>query len=225
MTGSVATVSAAGVVTAKKVGTATITATAAATGSYNAASKTVTIKVVPAATTSLTASCPASGIKLAWKRSAGATGYKVYRGSTLIATIKSGATVTYTDKKASTNGKKYTFKVVPTAATGAGPAKTVTAYRVARPSISSLKSAVSGEMNIKWGKNAKATGYQIQYSRKSSFSGKKTVTISKKNTAAKTIAKLAKGKKFYVRIRTYKTVSGKKYYSAWSAKKTVTIKQ
>ena len=31
-------------------------------------------------------------------------------------------------------------------------------------------------------------------------------------------------KKYYVRIRTYKVVSGKKYYSKWSSKKSVKIR-
>ena len=69
------------------------------------------------------------------------------------------------------------------------------------------------------------TGYQIQYSTSSTFaSGNKTVTVSKYSTVSKTISKLKAKKKYYVRIRTYKTVSGTKYYSPWSAKKYVTTK-
>ena len=79
-------------------------------------------------------------------------------------------------------------------------------------------------MTIRWGKNAKATGYQIQYSLKSSFSGKKIVKIAKKTTVKKTVAKLTKGKTYYVRIRSVKKVSGRTYYSAWSAKKKVKVK-
>ena len=67
-------------VTAKKVGTVKITATSAATDNFKSASKTVTIKVVPAATTLLTASNLATGIKLNWKKVTGAKGYKSTEG-------------------------------------------------------------------------------------------------------------------------------------------------
>ena len=221
---AVATVSSAGKVTAKKVGTVKITATATATANYKAASKTVTIKVVPAATTSLTATNLSSGIKLTWKKVTGATGYLVYRGSTKIATIKSGSTVTYADTKANNNGTKYTFKIIPTASTGNGTAKTLATYRVARPAISSVKNSASKKMTVKWGKNAKATGYQIQYSLSSSFaSGNKAVTITSASTVSRVIGSLTKGKTYYVRIRTYKTVGSTKYWSEWSAKKSVKI--
>ena len=79
-------------------------------------------------------------------------------------------------------------------------------------------------MTVKWGKNAKATGYEIQYSTSKTFaSGNKTATVSKYSTVSKVISSLTKGKTYYVRVRTYKTVSGAKYYSAWSAVKNVKI--
>jgi hypothetical protein len=80
-------------------------------------------------------------------------------------------------------------------------------------------------MLVKWGKNTKATGYQIQYSTSSTFaSGKKTVTVKGAANVSKTISSLTAKKKYYVRVRAYKTVSGKNYYSAWSAVKNVTSK-
>lgn len=90
--------------------------------------------------------------------------------------------------------------------------------------ISSL-TAGSKKFTVKWKKQAtQTTGYQIQYSTSSSFASAKTVNISKNSTTSKVISKLAAKKKYYVRIRTYKTVNGKKYYSSWSAKKAVTTK-
>ncbi len=47
--------------------------------------------------------------------------------------------------------------------------------------------------------------------------------MSSASTVSKTISSLTKGKTYYVRIRTYKTVSGTKYYSAWSSTKSVKI--
>ena len=222
----IATVSAAGKVTAKKVGTVKITVTAGATTNYAAKSATVTIKVVPAATTSVAAANLATGMKVTWKKVTGATGYKIYRNGTLVKKITSGSTVTYSDTKANTNGSKYIFKVVAFAATGDSTLyKSVTTYRVARPAISSLTSPKTKQMTVKWGKNAKATGYQIQYSLNSKFaSGNKTVTVKGAAAVSKTISSLTAKKRYYVRVRTYKTVSGKNYYSAWSAVKNVITK-
>ncbi len=67
------------------------------------------------------------------------------------------------------------------------------------------------------------TGYQIQYSTSSNFKGAKTVTLSNKMTAKK-VKGLKSKKKYYVRVRTYKTVDGKKYCSKWSKAKTVKTK-
>ncbi|MCD8334425.1 MAG: hypothetical protein LUC35_03550, partial [Clostridiales bacterium] len=61
------------------------------------------------------------------------------------------------------------------------------------------------------------------YSTSSSFSSYKTVTVTSYKTVSKTISKLTKKKKYYVRVRAYKTVSGTKYYSAWSGNKSVKI--
>ena len=214
-----------GLVTAKKVGTVKITATSAATAQYNAASKTVTIKVVPAATASLTAANQATGIKLTWKKVTGANGYKVYRGSTLIKTITSGSTVTYADTKANTNGTKYTYKVVAKASTGDSTlSKSVAVYRVARPAISSATNSAASKMTVKWGKNAKANGYQIQYSTDKPFkSGNKAVTVTGASTVSKVIGSLTKGRTYYVRIRTYKNVGSAKYWSMWSVARSVKI--
>ena len=69
-------------------------------------------------------------------------------------------------------------------------------------------------------------GYQIQYSTDSKFkSGNKTVTVNKNSTTKKTISKLKAKKKYYVRIRTYKTVGKQKYYSDWSKSVKVTTKK
>lgn len=74
----------------------------------------------------------------------------------------------------------------------------------------------------KWTKKTGISGYEIQYGLKSNFSGAKKVTITKAGTTSKKITNLKSKKKYYVRIRTYRKVGTKKYYSAWSAKKTVT---
>ena len=213
-----------GKITAKKVGTAKITAAAAETANYNAASKTITIKVVPAATSSITASNEATGMKLTWKKVTGANGYLVYRGSTKIAALKGNSIVTYTDKKANTNGTRYIFKIVPTSSTGNGTAKSLTTYRISRPSISSATNSAVGKVTVKWAKNAKGTGYQIQYSTDKTFtSGSKSMSVKGASSISKVIGSMSKGKTYYFRIRTYKTVGSRNYYSAWSTAKSVRI--
>ncbi len=71
-------------------------------------------------------------------------------------------------------------------------------------------------LKLKWKKQSGITGYQIQYAQKKSFSGKKTVRIKSSKTTSKNITKLKSKKKYYIRIRAYKTVKGKKYYGSWS---------
>lgn len=90
------------------------------------------------------------------------------------------------------------------------------------PKESSIKKLTStnDSITVKWSKiKNQATGYQIKYSTKSSLKSGKTVTIKKNSKTSKKIKDLKEGKKYYFAIRTYKTVSGKKYYSDWSSTK------
>ncbi len=70
-----------------------------------------------------------------------------------------------------------------------------------------------------------ATGYEIQYATNSKFTGAKKVTITNNKTDKTTVSKLSANKKYYVRVRSYTTVGGTKYYGAWSAVKNVTTKK
>lgn len=97
-----------------------------------------------------------------------------------------------------------------------------------KPKTASISKLTAGKkkFTIKWKKQAaQTTGYQIQYSTSSKFKNAKTITVSKNKTTSKTISKLKAKKKYYVRIRTYKTVNGTKYYSSWSKAKSVTTKK
>ena len=81
------------------------------------------------------------------------------------------------------------------------------------------------QIKVTWQKRTvQVTGYQIKYSTKKNMSKAKTVTVKSYKTTAKTIKKLKAKQKYYVQIRTYKTVNGVKYYSKWSAKKYTTTK-
>ena len=78
---------------------------------------------------------------------------------------------------------------------------------------------------VDWAQKGSATGYEIQYATNSKFTSAKKVTITNNKTDTKTITKLSGKKKYYVRVRSYTTVKGTKYYGAWSASKSVTTKK
>jgi hypothetical protein len=82
--------------------------------------------------------------------------------------------------------------------------------------ISDVSSSKKGQIRFTWGKVAVCDGYQIQYSTSSSFKDAKSVTVKGAKNCVKTLTGLKSGKKYYIRIRSYKTVDGKKYYSDWS---------
>lgn len=153
----------------------------------------------------------------------------VKNGSTKLTTAS--YTVTYASGRK--NVGSYTVTVKPaTNGNYTWTAKKVT-FKI-NPKGTTLKTLTATSKGFKatWTKQATKmstsyiTGYQIQYSTSSKFttSTTKTVTVTKYSTVSKTVSKLTAKKKYYVRIRTYKTVSGTKYYSPWSASKYVTTK-
>ena len=110
----------------------------------------------------------------------------------------------------------------------------ITFAKVTTPKITKPKNTTGLKLTAKskgfkasWKKYTKDTnGYQIQYSTNKNFkSNNKTVTISNNKTTSTTVNKLKAKKKYYVRIRTYKTVGKTKYYSSWSGSKNVTTKK
>ncbi|MBD5545288.1 MAG: hypothetical protein HDR01_13905 [Lachnospiraceae bacterium] len=142
-----------------------------------------------------------------------------YNGTTL----KKGTDYTLTYKNNTKTGKAtITVK-------GKGKfkgTKTVNFYIVPKKlSIKTLKALGNKKLKLTWKRNKTASGYQIQLALDKKFTkGVKTVNIKKNTTISKTISKLKKGKRYYVRIRAYKTVSGKKYYGKYSSVKSVKIK-
>ena len=89
--------------------------------------------------------------------------------------------------------------------------------------ISELK-AGKKSASVKWSKISGAAGYQLQYSTSKKFSKSKTVKISGTAKNKQTIKSLSSQKTYYVRIRAYKTVNGKKWYGAWSKSKKCCVK-
>ena len=119
-----------GRVTARKVGTARITISTAATRNFRAAKRTVSIRIVPGAPRSFRIKNLTKGFRLTWTKVPGATGYILYRNGKKIKTINRGGTTSYKDTAADCNGRKYLYKIIAKASTGTSTLpKTVTGYR------------------------------------------------------------------------------------------------
>ena len=104
---------------------------------------------------------------------------------------------------------------------------TQTSKPVAKPKSAKIKKvkAAKKAIAVEWKKVSGVKGYQIQVATDKKFKkNKKTVIVKKQKTTKVTVKKLKAKKKYYVRIRTYKTVKGKKVYSSWSKVKTVKTK-
>ena len=119
------------------------------------------------------------------------------------------ATITVTAKATSTYSKSV---------------KKITVYGV--PKKPEMKKLTAGKkkFTVQWKKDKKADGYQVQYSTDKKFKKNvKSVNVSKKSTKA-TVKKLKKRKTYRVRVRSYKKINGKKYYSGWGKVKSVKVK-
>lgn len=131
-------------------------------------------------------------------------------------------TVTFSDNKSKTPGKyKVTITFI-----GNYTGSKVLEYTIS-PKDTSIKSLAAGPsaITVNWSKQtSQTTGYEIQYSVKKNFKSAKTVTVKKNKTVSKKITGLKGKTKYYVRIRTYKTVGKTKLYSEWSSVKSVTTK-
>ena len=142
-------------------------------------------------------------VKLGNKTLKSGTDYTVsYKNNKAVGT----ATVTVTGKGAYTGTVKATFKICPKKTT-----------------LKTVKSPKTKQLKATYTKVAGVTGYQITYSTSSKFTKATTKSVNASGVS-KTISKLTKGKTYYVKVRTYKTVGKTKYYSGYSAVKKVKVK-
>lgn len=169
-------------------------------------------------------------MKVSWQKNATAAGYYLYRSAdggayTKVTTIFKNSTTSYTDKGAKSNGVKYSYKIVAYQKVGAteytGDYSAVkTGCFLSTPAISKVTNSAAKQATVTWKQNAKATGYQVKYT----TDGKsKTVSVGDAKTAQKVVNGLSKGKTYKVQVRTCKKIGSTKYYSAWSAAKSVKI--
>ena len=120
-----------------------------------------------------------------------------------------------------------TQPTAPVQPTPAPTQPTAPAQAVKKPKSTSIKKAKGSKkaVALEWKKVSGVKGYQVQVATDKKFKkNKKTVTIKKQKTTKTTVKKLKAKKKYYVRVRTYKIVNGKKVYSSWSKVKSVKTK-
>ena len=196
---------------------------------------TATFVIYPKAVSIKTAQSTAKGVKLTWNRAANGTGYIVYRsvnGSSFrrYKTINSLSTISMVDGGAKKSGTKYAYKIYAYKSVNgkvynsAASAVKLT-YYMAAPAWKSLTNPSARAMTVKYGQASGATGYQIQYATSSTFKGAKTANIAGAKNVTKTVKGLAKNKRYYVRVRSYRKSGRVTYYSAWSTTKNVVIKK
>ena len=176
-----------------------------------------------------------SGVRVKWKAVSGAAKYQVLckigtgawkavgstTGTSFLAKTSDGKTTLVT-------GKSCRFSVRCLSAKGEKSGYNETGKAVVfvgAPTLSSVQNAKGKKLTAKWKKVSGVTGYQVQYALNKSFSGAKTASASGAGKTGVTLSKLTKNKTYWVRVRSWKTVSGKKQWSSWSAAKSVKIKK
>ena len=157
-----------------------------------------------------------------WTKGPKGLKYIVYRNGNNIGTSKTNA-VSFKDKKAKTNGKDYEYTIVAVCSNAPDLKSEMSEAKVSRyikaPKVSASV-AGSRVLMAKWNKVKDVDGYQLQMSTSKKFTKKKTYTIKNGATVKKVLAGLTAGRKYYFRVRAYKTIKDEetkvKYYSSWS---------
>lgn len=96
----------------------------------------------------------------------------------------------------------------------------------ARPTVTGITNPSKGNVVLRWKKETKLKGFEIQYSVNRKFSsGAKKVSIPSGNASALRIKQLKKGKTYYFRMRSYCMAEEKKLYSSWSSVRSMKVKK
>ena len=209
---SIASVNGNGKVTALSAGTARITA-ATANGRL---SNSVTIKVKKAVNT-----IKASNVYLTKSPKVQTKKLRASNTRKLKMTYKSDNKKVKVNKSGKiTVAKNYVgvaHITISTPKSGHIPAakkKITVTVRPYTPKVSTTKKG-SNKVKVQWEKIQKISGYQIQYANKKNMKGAKRVTV-KKTATFRTIKRLKKNKKMFIRVRSWQKVKGRKVYSKWS---------
>ena len=175
----------------------------------------------------VTVSQASNGIKVTWTYAYGSSGYYIYRRENSqsawkkIKTITSGSTLCWKDTSVK-SAKNYEYMVVAYSGASLSADGTIDGCEILKsPTVKKISRISATKISAQWTQNTSASGYQIQYSGSRLFNGRKTLTIYGNQITAKTMSGLSKNKTYYVRIRAFRMVNGKKQYSEWSPYKNV----
>ena len=184
-------------------------------------SSTKTVKRLADPTVS-SASNITAGVQVKWAKTAGATGYVVYRktgtGSwSRLATIKSGSTNSYTDKSAK-SGTNYSYTVrACNGSTMSDWHNYKTVKRLSNPAVTSASKTSNG-INVKWSKVTGATGYVV-YRKTAKGSWSRIANIKSGSTTSYTDTKASKGVTYTYTVRAYNGSTMSSFNSTKSAKR------
>lgn len=171
----------------------------------------------------------AQAMRFTWNKTSGVTGYQVQilnsKGGN--AGLKTLAGNTYTFTKLSA-GYAYKARVrfYIKAADGKnyfGAWSTIVSPTLPKGTSLVKLTGASKAFSAQWNKGA-VTGYQLQYSTNAKFSGAKLKALKGASKVSLKVGSLKGGTKYFVRVRTFKTIGGKHYYSTWSATKSTKTK-
>ena len=179
--------------------------------------------ILPAASSKVTCTNVASGIKVSWNKVDGATSYFVYRDDKFL--FRTSA-LEVTDKEVKYNtGTKYTYRVIASTKDVGNSTKARTAkmFRLMPVGIKSLTNPSAGKMTVSCDKCKGCYGYVVRYGLKSDMSDANVVTGKGDNTLSRTFSGMKKGKTYYVQVRTYMLEYGARYYSGYCTTKTIRI--
>ena len=163
-----------------------------------------------------------NSVSLKWSKLTGVTEYEVYRSTSKASGYKKVATTTGVSCKNTglSSGKTYYYKVKAYKMVSGSKKYIVTSVAVkaiTRPAAPKAK-AVAGtrKVAISWNAVTGTNGYEVYIatSKNGKYSWVKSVTSS---TKCVTKTGLVKGKRYYFKVKAYKTINGVKVYSSVSS--------
>lgn len=165
-----------------------------------------------------------NGALVKWKKVDNADGYQIFRksgnsGWKKIASVKGADTLSYTDGSVKNNyGNTYAYTVKAykgkdfSAYNGVGK----TLFRLEAPEFTACKNMSGRKIEVKWEGVPQADGYEVQYSTSGKFTWNRSVMIHDNSVQKQRLYNLTKGKRYYVRIRSYKKTDKGMSYSTWN---------
>lgn len=190
---------------------------------------TTTTVVTITAPKSTVAATAKNRVKITWNAVKGATKYQVYRAKGKSGSFVSVATTTSTSyvDKLSKSGK-YTYKVRALVNGAYEDSKVLSVAMMnfkAKPAAKLSNTYTKKKITVKIKKKiAYASGYQIKYSTAKNMKAAKSKNVSAKKKSV-ALTNLQPGKRYYIRVRAYQTINGKKYYGRWSTVSTLVVNQ